>query len=397
MHLDRVNYALCWEDPQLLLDGLHPRGRTLLSIGSGGENSLALLAAGANAVHLVEANPHQLHLLRVKLAAIRTLDPPDAAAFVGLRPAPAARRQAWAAQLGPELPPETRAWLAARPQALAGGLIHSGRFENYFRLFRRLVLPLAHGPRRVRKLLQPRDPAARRAFFDRRWNSPRWRGLFRLFFSRPVMARLGRSQAQFAHTDDDLATMLQGLVKHALTELDPATNPWLHLILTAAPGHILPPPWNPEEIPRVRQALAEDRLHIHAGFLHDVLPGLARSGVRHDGANLSDIFEYLDPAQTESLLRQLAASARPGARLAWWEMLVSRPVPEAMRDRLISLDADAAALHARDRTFFYRGFRLVERTAGAGQEVQRRGAEVAEGRRGREGDEQDRLPPPPSS
>ena len=44
---DRPAYGQCWEDADLLVEALQPlTGRTVLSIGSGGDNSLALLAEG---------------------------------------------------------------------------------------------------------------------------------------------------------------------------------------------------------------------------------------------------------------------------------------------------------------------------------------------------------------
>ena len=49
-----VRYALCWEDPDLVVAALRPAGLGhCLSIGSAGDNSFALLAAGAGAVVVV--------------------------------------------------------------------------------------------------------------------------------------------------------------------------------------------------------------------------------------------------------------------------------------------------------------------------------------------------------
>ena len=43
----RLSYGQCWEDADRLVEGLAPlEGRRVLSIASGGENTLALLAEG---------------------------------------------------------------------------------------------------------------------------------------------------------------------------------------------------------------------------------------------------------------------------------------------------------------------------------------------------------------
>jgi len=42
---DYIRYANCWEDADILLEGLNPeQGAKILSIGSAGDNSFAFLA-----------------------------------------------------------------------------------------------------------------------------------------------------------------------------------------------------------------------------------------------------------------------------------------------------------------------------------------------------------------
>jgi S-adenosylmethionine-diacylglycerol 3-amino-3-carboxypropyl transferase len=56
----------------------------------------------------------------------------------------------------------------------------------------------------------------------------------------------------------------------------------------------------------------------------------------------------------------VAARGRPGARIAYWNMLAPRRLPDALADRLRPLDELAGRLHARDRAFFYQAFRVEE-------------------------------------
>jgi S-adenosylmethionine-diacylglycerol 3-amino-3-carboxypropyl transferase len=60
------------------------------------------------------------------------------------------------------------------------------------------------------------------------------------------------------------------------------------------------------------------------------------------------------------MLDAIVRSSRPGARLAYWNMLVPRRRPEAMAARLRPLDELAAQLHVRDRAFFYSAFRVEQ-------------------------------------
>ena len=86
----------------------------------------------------------------------------------------------------------------------------------------------------------------------------------------------------------------------------------------------------------------------------------AHAGDGFDGFNLSDIFEYLDPQTCEGVFTDLVNCARPGARFAYWNMLVPRRRDGALADRLRPLDGVARGLHARDRAFFYRDFVVEE-------------------------------------
>ena len=82
--------------------------------------------------------------------------------------------------------------------------------------------------------------------------------------------------------------------------------------------------------------------------------------LRLDGANLSDIFEYMSEANTAALLTRLADVSRPGARLAYWNMLAPRSRPDSLAHRLRPLEELAARLFAEDKAFFYSRFVVEE-------------------------------------
>jgi S-adenosylmethionine-diacylglycerol 3-amino-3-carboxypropyl transferase len=82
-----------------------------------------------------------------------------------------------------------------------------------------------------------------------------------------------------------------------------------------------------------------------------------------DGYNLSDIFEYMSPAEHERCYAALVERAAPGARLVYWNLLAPRSRPDALADRVQPLTEEARALHARDLAWFY-GALHVDRVAG---------------------------------
>ena len=354
VRFDLIRYANCWEDASILSEALEPAGKRILSIASGGDNCFALLAAGADVV-AADLSAAQLACVALKREAIRVLDREPLLGFLGIGPA-GDRREVYARQLRGRLPPEAQAFWDAHPEAIARGIVHAGKFEAYFQCFRRRVLPFVHRRATVAALLQPRDGAGRRRFYEREWNTWRWRLLFRLFFSRFVMGRLGRDPEFFRFVEGSVAARILARTEHALTALSTHDNPYLSYILAGNFGPALPPYLEPAAHAALRVRL--DRLTLHHGGIEDAAQ--AHAGPGFDGFNLSDIFEYLPPEVCESLYAALLAVARPGARFAYWNMLVPRTCPASLAGRVRPLEELAARLFERDRAFFYRRFIVEE-------------------------------------
>ncbi len=94
------------------------------------------------------------------------------------------------------------------------------------------------------------------------------------------------------------------------------------------------------------------RVRVVTGQMEQVL---SQYGPFDKGA-FSDMFEYMSPELAADVLAGLAAAFRPGGRLAWWCLLVPRPVKGA----LTPLDGLADSLWEGDRSWFYRSFHLGE-------------------------------------
>jgi len=354
-----VRYAQCWEDSLLLIKSLIPTDRHCLSIGSAGDNSFSLLAAGAASVTAVEMNPAQVACIELRKAAYLAL---DHAAFLELHGSrPSTRRPALYSQCRGILPAEARAFWDARSESIAGGIGGCGKFENYFRLFRSRVLPLAHPRKRILALLEPRTPGERRKFYDEVWNNRRWRAIFQVFFSRTLMGALGRDPEFFKYVEGSVADRILARTEHALALLDPSANPYLHWILTGTHGEHLPHALEEENFEPIRRSLQEDRFRIHGASIESLLE--AEPDSRYDAFNLSDIFEYMSEANTETLLRTLVTASNPRARLAYWNMLAPRSRPESMSKLLEPRASESSVCFHEDRAFFYSRF-VVEEVRG---------------------------------
>ncbi len=350
-----IRYAQVWEDADVLLDALDIQsGDTCLSIASAGDNALAMLTRDPAKVIAVDLSPAQLACLHLRIAAYQELDHEGLLELIGSRPSK--RRWALYQQCRPVLETQEQDYWDARRDLIEQGIGAAGKFENYFNLFRTRVLPLVHSRADVRALLTPRDPEARRAFYDKRWNNRRWRWLFSVFFSRFVMGRFGRDPAFFRYVEGSVAGRIYQRAEHALVELDPSANPYLHWILTRTHGDALPLALRPESFEPIRRNL--DRIEAVRGSLEDVMDGMPVDSI--DRFNMSDVFEYMSDENAEALLRRCVKHGRSGGRIAYWNMLVPRSRPESMAHELRPMEALAKDLHLQDKAFFYSRFVVEE-------------------------------------
>ncbi len=349
---DHIRYAQLWEDADVLVAAMRPDpGQRFLSIASAGDNALALLTLDPERVTAVDLSAAQLDCLRLRIGAMRALDHGAFLKLMGSRPSH--RRGPLLARAIAGLPAPTRArWQALAPEVEAHGAGGIGRFERYFRIFRRFVLPLVHSRATIEATFISRPPAERVRFLDTRFATWRWNLMLKLFFSRFVMGRLGRDAAFFDHVEGSLPAHVARRVRHAGVTLDPAENPFLHWILKGGHGAALPMPWRAENYALIRERL--DRLELVEGPLEACDTGPV------DGFNLSDIFEYMSPAAAENAYGALLARAAPGARLVYWNMMAPRRVPAPLADRVTTLTALEDRLKAQDKAFFYADFVIEE-------------------------------------
>jgi S-adenosylmethionine-diacylglycerol 3-amino-3-carboxypropyl transferase len=354
-NFEKIRYAQCWEDADILLEALDIQPKDVcISIASAGDNSLAMLSKNPARVVALDLSFAQLACLELRVAAYKILEHNELLELIGSRPSQ--RRAALYQRCCILLTPEVKAFWDAQPELVEAGIGSAGKFERYFATFRRYIMPLIHSRKTIEKLLEQRTAKEREAFYHDTFNNWRWQALFRIFFSRFVMGRMGRDPSFFRYVQGSVAERILSRAKHALTVLNPAENPYLQWIMTGYHPRALPYALRKENFETIRNNL--DRLEYHAMSLEEFLPRL--EGQRVQRYNLSDIFEYMSEQNYQALLERLVNAASPGARLAYWNMLVLRQRPEVMSKQLCSLTDCAKKLHQQDKAFFYSAFVLEE-------------------------------------
>ncbi len=351
----KIRYAQCWEDADILLPALRigPES-SVVSIASAGDNTLSILACNPRHVHALDLSAPQLACLDFRVACFRCLNHGEMLQLLGIRPC--GDRNALYQRIRAQLKPEALTYWDSRPEMIAKGIAGCGKFEDYFSLFAKRVIPMIHSSKTVKRLLMGGSPDERREFYRRVWNNRRWGWLFRLFFSRTLMGRLGRDPSFFQYVEGSVADRILSRTRYALTELNPAENPYLHWILTGTYGEVLPHYLRPENFESIRSNL--HRLTYSQEALEAYIQRTGPDTI--DAFNLSDIFEYMSEDQFALLYGELVKASRPGARLVYWNMLAPRSCPEEFRNGIAILETEALDLFKRDKAFFYSAFRVEE-------------------------------------
>jgi S-adenosylmethionine-diacylglycerol 3-amino-3-carboxypropyl transferase len=347
---DFIRYANCWEDADVLLTALRPtRNDACLSIASAGDNSFSLLSRSPSLVVAFDLNLSQIACVEIRKAAFIKLTHPELLQFLGIHHSDS--RVDTYEKLRPLLSDSARSFWDAHADTIANGIIHAGKFENYFRIFRTRVLPLIHGKKDIESLLEEKSVEDRKHFYDNRWNNARWRFLFRIFFGRFAMGRLGRDPEFFTYVDADVAGNILRRTEYAFTELPTHSNPYLTYIMKGNFSNGVLPHYLREENFSLIKKNINKLVTVHGDML------TCRDMFRKKKCscfNLSDIFEYMNMVEFRSYLSHISSMASSGARIAFWNMLVDRIIPS---DAPFETDSDLSRqLHAIDRAFFYKRF-----------------------------------------
>ena len=348
---DRLFFAQVREDPNGELTALRPGpDDEVVVVSSGGCTALSLLAAGAGRVTAVDLNVTQNHLVELK-AASSELGARDAIAFLGAHPS--THRRATYAALRDALTPSARRYWDARPRAIDAGVLGAGVSERFIGGVVAALLLAVHPRARVERLLACRTLAEQRALFEREWSTRRWRALFALLCNRLVLRNTYPPEF-FAHVENpSFALHFRRLAEHALTELPVSSNYFLHQMLAGrypVEEREGVPPYLSDRGAAV-VASARERLHLVDGAMTEYLR--TRPARTVNAFALSNICEWMSPAEIEALFREVLRTAAPGARLVYRNFVGWTELP-TWCERIVPDQALSERLSREDRSVVQR-------------------------------------------
>lgn len=352
-NFDFIRYANCWEDPELLIEALHPiENESILSIASAGDNSFSLLTAHPKIIVAVDFNPVQLACVDIRKAAFKMLTYEELLQFMGIHEC--SFRLKLYDKIKPSCQPTTIHFWDSQLTHIQLGIIHAGKFESYLKLFGTKLLPWIHNKKTILELLEIKSLFEQDVFYHKKWNTFLWRGLFKVFFSKWVMGKMGRDPEFFKYTEKSPGEVILERTQHALTKIPTHRNPYLRYILTGNFSYALPHYLRKENFEIIKSNL--DKLVTFHGGVQEAMGAYPHTFTRF---NLSDIFEYMSFFEFQSLSNTIFEKSGSTAKVAYWNLLAYRNMNQFPNEWRTNMDF-SHELHQKDQAWFYSQFFISE-------------------------------------
>ncbi len=365
VELHKLIFTLNWEDPESDLKALRIQpGDTVMTITSGGCNTLGFLVYDPEVIHTVDINPSQSYLLELKMAAMQHLGYPGFVRFLGL--APSEDRLKRYGRLRNHLSPKAAEFWDYHRKIVQEGFLFRGRYEYFVKLVGKLVR-LIQGKERVNRLFEERDPEEQRAFYDQYWNIKRTRWIFNLFFNKHVLAQKGL-ESDYFHFDDGSNSFAESFFKKfrkVVRDIPIQGNYFLHFYLEGkykslneVPGYL-----KEENFLVIRERL--DRIRIHTDDAKKWLASMPDN--TFDCLSLSNICELMSPEHTRKMFQKVLRAAKPGSRICFRNLILPREVPGELQPSIRKDERLSQEMAETDRSFIYSkvaAYRVNKSTAG---------------------------------
>lgn len=368
-----IRYSQCWEDTEVLLESLNIQENDIcFGILSAGDNVFSMLAENPKKVVALDISFPQIALAKLKKEVFNSLSYEEMLEFMGVMKSD--KRVETYDRIRENLDKEVKEYWDFNKEAIEKGIIHTGKFEKFFKIFREKILPFVHSKKRVEKLLEKKSMQERMEYYDNHWNNFRWKLMFKLFFSKYIVGKLGRDKEFFRYAEKNISEEMKERSRYALCQLNPYENPYINYILTGNyRKDCLPYFLRKENFDKIRKNL--HKVEILQSSVEEYLDQI---DFKIDKFNLSDIFEYMSVENYSKLMEKIYDNAEDNALLAYWNLIVERNsekldykktdseiavtgkeknVNGRKYERMKELDRK---LHEKDMTFFYTDF-VVEK------------------------------------
>lgn len=349
--LSNLIFTMNWEDPESDVQAINMRqGLTLLTITSGGCNTLNFLLHDPQHIYAVDINPAQTWLMEFKISAIKNLNHDEFVSLLGLTKT--ANRVILYNKIKRDLSNEARAFWDSNIALVNKGILINGKFERFVKLAGKM-LSLLQGKKKIEEFLRIQSLHEQKKFYDKRWDNRKWKLIFKLMFNKKRLAKKGLV-AEYFHFDDGAQSFSESFynrAKKAFCDIPARNNYFLSTYLSGQYHNEdeWPLYLKCENFEHIKRNI--DRIQLITADTKYWLESMPSSII--DGFCLSNICELMSEEDTQKLFTEVIRTARPSAKICFRNLMIPRDIPTELQIAIVKNESLSERLLATDRAFVY--------------------------------------------
>jgi S-adenosylmethionine-diacylglycerol 3-amino-3-carboxypropyl transferase len=351
VELSKLIFTMNWEDPESDKAALQIKpGERVMTITSGGCNTLELLLANPEGIFAVDINPAQSYLMELKINAIQHLSYDEFICLMGLTNS--LSRKELFNRLKPNLSQAAQHYWETNKLVITKGILMSGRFEKFVRIASK-ILQLIQGKRKVQQLLSITNLEEQEKFYDQKFDTWQFRIIFKLLFNKSILAKRGLS-ADYFYFDDGSSSFAESFYKRARNVLRNVAVENNYFIALYLLGNYKSLTQLPAYLKQENFSLLKKDVHKIQIITADVKEWL--QSIPDDFIHcfsLSNICELKSEEDTALLFKEVSRVAANGARCCFRNLIIPREVPQALHYIIRKKQVLSDDLLKKDRSFVY--------------------------------------------
>lgn len=326
-------------------------GDSLLCISSAGEVPLNLLALNDIKIKTVDISINQNHLTKLKFNSIRSLEPMEAAKFLGFTKSTQQCRKCLYKRVFGFMDEDEKLFWNHHPEVIHNGAIHSARFEKYITKFNGIALRVI-GKKNMYQLFEIDTIEEQKEFFDRNINSFLLKKIFQITFHPRIYKNRGIPSDGLRYSDNKkISDFFFKKFRYFCCSTLARRNYYLQFTFfnQVLFPEALPEYLSDEGINRIRRNCKA--LEISTISYVDALKQ-CRKG-EFNKFHLSNIGDWMDKDEFASLLRLINEKSSALGRINSRYIYYKHPIPDDLKEYFLADKQLEKKLTKQDRYPFY--------------------------------------------
>jgi S-adenosylmethionine-diacylglycerol 3-amino-3-carboxypropyl transferase len=346
------DFGISQEDAITLYKALDiKKNDRLLCIASAGEVPLNLLAIQDLWIEAVDISLSQLNLAKIKLYAVCSLEPMEAAAFLGFVDAEPEERKKLFRRVSELMDSSEKLFWIENMSVIEKGPIHEARFEKYIARFNWITF-LIFGKNKLLRLFELETINAQQEFFDRHLSRSVLKIIFKIVFHPKMYKKRGMAPQGLTHSgESNISAFFYSRFRDFCSATAARKNYFLQFCFF---NKVLFPEALPEYlsergIQRIRKN--QEKLKFrHLSYTE--LLNQSRKG-EFNKFHLSNIGDWMNRDEFTQILRLIKDKAASSSRIMLCYIHCNHSIPEELKNFLIPDYQLGERLVKTDRYPFY--------------------------------------------